>query len=150
MHLFCLFSVSIKEPLDFLQSAFIHKSALIRTVKFVEISENGIRYVHVSPGRSSGISFRLLCRTLEGRSARVNSCATEGENERCGSYFYLYIEGSTRLVIRSLPLSLFRSARPSRSFLAWTHLKRGSALVATARGSHSRSCTIVAHGARFI
>lgn len=50
MHLPHLFSVSIKEPLDFLQSAFIHKSALIRTVKFVEISENGIRYVHVSLG----------------------------------------------------------------------------------------------------
>lgn len=83
MHLSCLFSVSIKEPLDFLQSAFIHKSALIRTVKFVEISENGIRYVHVSPGRSSGISFRLLRRTLGGRSTRVNSCATrEKERER--------------------------------------------------------------------
>jgi hypothetical protein len=75
----CLFSVFIKEPLDFLPSAFIHKSALIRTVKFAEISENGIRYVHVSPGRSSGASFRLLRRTLEGRSTRVNSCATEGE-----------------------------------------------------------------------
>lgn len=139
MHLPHLFSVSIKEPLDFLQSAFIHKSALIRTVKFVEISENGIRYVHVSLGWSSGYIFSPSPQDiLEGRSARVNSCATEGEKERCGSYFYLYIDREAHaLSSGSLALSRLRPRASSRSFLAWAHLKRDPALVATARGSHS-------------
>lgn len=133
-----LFSVFIKEPLDFPPSAFIHKSALIRTVKFAEISENGIRYVPVSPGRSSGASFRLLRRTLEGRSTRVNSCATEGEMRELVLFIHRKREAHTPRH-SGQPFQAATTARPLGSFLAWAHLKRvpPPALVATARGSHS-------------
>lgn len=116
---------------------FIHKSALINMVKFVEIQENGVRYTCTClPGRSSGVPFSPSRR--DGRKAgmtRVNSCA----HDACGSYSYLYIERKKRereSAYTHEALSSFQPASP-RSFLAWAHLKRGPTLVATATSSHS-------------
>lgn len=109
---------------------FIHKSALIKTVKFIEIQENGVRYTCTClSGPSSGIPFSLSRR--DGRKAgvtRVNSCA----HDACGSYSYLYIERERRERIHTKPCH--PSSLPSpRSFLAWAHLKRGPTLVSRQR-----------------
>lgn len=116
---------------------FIHKSALINTVKFVEIQENGVRYTCTClPGRSPGVPFSPSRR--DGRKAevtRVNSCAYDA----CGSYSYLYIEREKRkreYAYTHEALSSFQPESPC-SFLAWAHLKRGPTLVATATSSHS-------------
>lgn len=50
---------------------------------------------------------------------------------------FIHRQRSTRLVIRQPRSFQAATARVFSQFLAWAHLKRDPALVATARGSHS-------------